>query len=155
MYWGIIVQLSSFLAFVLKTFSFTAQKLKFSIRDFFSKFDQIRKKLQIWSHLLKKSLKTSFFVQFFFDLLGNFSIYLCLAMEKWLSICDTFIWETLNTLCTLQQKPCHSIKNNRKIYVKYFKVEFYSSQTNFENLVLHPSVEACLKRNISIKFFNL
>ena len=91
-------------------------------------------------------------MQFFFDLLGNFSIYLCLAMEKWLSICDTFIWETLNTLCILQQKPCHSIKNNRKIYVKYFKVAFYSSQINFENLVLHPSVEACLKRNISISF---
>ena len=30
--------------------------MKFSITDFFSKCDQIRKKLQIWSHLLKKSL---------------------------------------------------------------------------------------------------
>ena len=39
--------------------------MKFSIKDFFSKCDQIRRKLQIWSHLLKKSLKwkTSFFVQ--------------------------------------------------------------------------------------------
>ena len=34
----------------------TAQKIKFSIKDFFSKCDQIRKKLQFWSHLLKKSL---------------------------------------------------------------------------------------------------
>ena len=34
----------------------TAQKMKFSIKDFFSKCDQIRRKLQIWSHLLKKSL---------------------------------------------------------------------------------------------------
>ena len=34
----------------------TAQKIKFSIKDFFSKCDQIRKKLRIWSHLLKKSL---------------------------------------------------------------------------------------------------
>ena len=31
-------------------------KNKFSIKDFFSKCDQIRKKLQFWSHLLKKSL---------------------------------------------------------------------------------------------------
>ena len=30
--------------------------MKFSIKDFFSKSDQIRRKLQIWSHLLKKSL---------------------------------------------------------------------------------------------------
>ena len=34
----------------------TAQKMKFSIKDFFSKCDQIRRKLGIWSHLLKKSL---------------------------------------------------------------------------------------------------
>ena len=37
-----------------------AQKLKFSIKDFFSKCDQIRRKLRIWSHLLKKSLMESF-----------------------------------------------------------------------------------------------
>ena len=34
----------------------TAQKIKFSIKDFFSKCDQIRRELRIWSHLLKKSL---------------------------------------------------------------------------------------------------
>ena len=35
-------------------FRCTAQKNKFSIKDFFSKCDQIRR--WIWSHLLKKSL---------------------------------------------------------------------------------------------------
>ena len=34
----------------------TAQKMKFSIKDVFSKCDQIRRKLWIWSDLLKKSL---------------------------------------------------------------------------------------------------
>ena len=34
----------------------TVQKMKFSIKDFFSKCEQIRRELQIWSHLLKKSL---------------------------------------------------------------------------------------------------
>ena len=34
----------------------TAQKMMFSIKDFFSKCGQIRGKLQIWSYLLKKSL---------------------------------------------------------------------------------------------------
>ena len=33
----------------------TAQKMKFSIKDFFSKCERIRRKLQIWSYLLKKS----------------------------------------------------------------------------------------------------
>ena len=34
----------------------TAQKMKFSIKDFCSKCEQIRSFLCIWSHLLKKSL---------------------------------------------------------------------------------------------------
>ena len=34
--------------------------MKFSINDFFSKCDQIRRKLWIWSHLLKKSLIENF-----------------------------------------------------------------------------------------------
>ena len=38
----------------------TAQKMKFSIKDFFSKCDQIRRFLRIWSHLLEKSLIESF-----------------------------------------------------------------------------------------------
>ena len=38
----------------------TAQKMKFSIKNFFSKYDQIRSLLQIWSHLLKKSLMENF-----------------------------------------------------------------------------------------------
>ena len=38
----------------------TAQKMKLSIKDFFSKFDQIRRKLRISSHLLKQSLMENF-----------------------------------------------------------------------------------------------
>ena len=38
------------------TSDFNAQKMKFSIKDFFSKCDQICSFLRIWSHLLKKSL---------------------------------------------------------------------------------------------------
>ena len=38
----------------------TAQKMKFSIKDFFSKCDQMRSSLRIWSHLLKKSLMENF-----------------------------------------------------------------------------------------------
>ena len=41
-------------------FRLTAQKMKFSIEDFFNKYDQIRRKLWIWSHLLKKSLMENF-----------------------------------------------------------------------------------------------
>ena len=46
---------------------FTAQKMKSSIKDFFSKWDQIRRKLR-FGHIYwrKPSWKTSFFVQYFF-----------------------------------------------------------------------------------------
>ena len=37
-----------------------AQIMTFSIRDFFSKCDQIRRKIRNWSHLLKKSLMENF-----------------------------------------------------------------------------------------------
>ena len=35
--------------------------MKFSIKDFFSKHNQIRRKLWIWSHLLKNSLMENFY----------------------------------------------------------------------------------------------
>ena len=44
-----------------KFVTLTAQKLKFSIKDFFSKWDQIRSFPWIWSHLLMKSLMKNFF----------------------------------------------------------------------------------------------
>ena len=43
---------------------YTGQKIKFSIKDFFSEYDQVRRKLRIWSHLLKESfMEIFFFVQ--------------------------------------------------------------------------------------------
>ena len=39
---------------------YTAQKIKISIKDLFSKCDQICSFLRIWSHILKKSLMENF-----------------------------------------------------------------------------------------------
>ena len=41
---------------------YTAQKIKSYIKDFFSKCDQIRSFLRIWSGLLKKSLTENFII---------------------------------------------------------------------------------------------
>ena len=43
-----------------KSLGETAQKMKFSIMDFFSKCYQIRNFLRMWLHLLKKSLMEKF-----------------------------------------------------------------------------------------------
>ena len=40
--------------------NYTAQQMKFSIKDFFSRCEQIRGKLRVSSHLLKKSLMKNF-----------------------------------------------------------------------------------------------
>ena len=40
----------------------TAQGMKFPIKDFFNKCDQMRSFLKIWSQLLKKSLMENFIV---------------------------------------------------------------------------------------------
>ena len=40
--------------------NYTAQKMKFSIKNFFSKCDQIRCLLRIWLHLQRKSLMENF-----------------------------------------------------------------------------------------------
>ena len=53
-------------SYVFHTFAFqtriTAQKMKFSIKGFFGKCDQICSFMRIWSHLLKKSLMDKFIV---------------------------------------------------------------------------------------------
>ena len=54
---------------MIKTTWETAQKMKFSNKDFFSKCDQTRSLLLIWSQLLKKSLMENF-------------IFLCSAISK-------------------------------------------------------------------------
>ena len=38
----------------------TAQNMKFSIKDFFSKYDQIHSFLRIWSYLLEKPFMENF-----------------------------------------------------------------------------------------------
>ena len=43
-----------------KIYLYTAQKRKFSIKDLFRKCNQIRRKLQIWSHFLEKPLMEKF-----------------------------------------------------------------------------------------------
>ena len=52
-------------SFFIRSVPYTAQKLKFSIKGFFSKCDQIRRKQRVWSHLLKKSLTLSW--RFLYD----------------------------------------------------------------------------------------
>ena len=57
----------------------TAQKMKISIDDFFSKCDQIRSFLGIWLYLLKRSLMENFI----FCAVWYLEIFSCLGIHKW------------------------------------------------------------------------
>ena len=46
--------------FVPKSTRLTVQKMKFSLKDFFRKYDQIPRKRRFWPHLLKRSLMKNF-----------------------------------------------------------------------------------------------
>ena len=60
--------------------------MKFSIKDLFSKCDQIRRKLRIWSHLLKKSLMENFiFVQWQVNWLVSYVILTQAAVRRYSS----------------------------------------------------------------------
>ena len=48
--------------------------MKFSVKDFFSKCDQIRSFLQIWAHLLKKSLMENVIFYAVYITFFNFSL---------------------------------------------------------------------------------
>ena len=58
--------------------------MKFSIKDFFGKCDQIRKEVRIWSHLPKKFLMESFIfyalslLKFFFTSIYEFFFFSCI-----------------------------------------------------------------------------
>ena len=54
------VNVSKIKQFWLELQQYTAQKMKFSIKDFLSKYEQIRSFLQIWSHLLERSIMENF-----------------------------------------------------------------------------------------------
>ena len=58
--WMAKIVLETFLPLDYDLVIITAQKMKFFIQDFFSKCDQIRTFVGIWSHLLRKSLMKNF-----------------------------------------------------------------------------------------------
>ena len=103
---------SKFLKAFLKI---TAQKMKFSIKDPFSKCDQIRRKLLIWSHLLKNSLMEIFIFlccgcqgfPFIVKLIQTIETNSCSSKSNMLSVCDECVrsqqWkytDNLNQRCS-------------------------------------------------------
>ena len=107
----------------------TAQKIKFSIEDFFNKCDRIRRKLRIWSHLLKK---------FLMENLGAMLIWPTKDQIR-LSMPDSFKNTSPNTRCTLD---CTELfcQSSSSFKVQSSLYSFYKHHVTYKGLVgISPS----------------
>ena len=68
---------------------FTAEKMKSSIKDFFSKCDKIPRLLRIWSRLLKKSLMEKFIFS---------------AVVQWIGYCEIIVFRNKTYSMIISQK---------------------------------------------------
>ena len=119
--------------------SLAAQKLKFSIKDFFGKCDQTRRKLRIWSYLLKKSLMENFTfcavsrswpttvlkIDFFTDILQE----LCLqTFGKYLRQILIFMWNS-----TIREKFNFCFSED---FYKYWSNFYFGRRTECYAIIL-------------------
>ena len=98
-------------------------KMKFSIKDFLRKCDQIRKKIRSWSHLLKKSIIESFI----FCAVQYFILHTKIAVtQDWLSL-------ELQTWCVAQFSTTSTIQKTWKNTLggMFLLVELQARACNF------------------------
>ena len=105
--------------------TFTAQKMKFLVKDFFIKCDQISSFLRIWSHLLKKSLIENF-------------IFCAVITRTYLSL--LFHTHT-HTRARTHTRLCVKIPENFFSLLFHGKISFHFSCNLFQ--VCHPTETTC------------
>ena len=90
----------------------TAQSMKLSIKDFFSKCDQIRSFLWIWTHLLKKSLTRNFIF-----LCSDPSVILVLLLCSDASVILLLVLRVTQSLKMTHSSCSQFFEINRQIYL--------------------------------------
>ena len=103
--------------FLILIAAFTAQKIKFSIKSFFSKCDQILSKLPIWSHLLTKSLMKNFII-------------LCSVPSQ----CEIFFWRRKSGKLSFLDVEV-SQEGNYFVITVYRKPTFTGAFTHFDRFL--------------------
>ena len=109
--------------------------MKFFIRDFFSIYEQIWRKLRIWSHLLKKSLMENFIFVQWIEIICNasfvFKMKSCVlnkfssSVEQSVSIIDYFAHASLTKFCIanifrIKRADIKNMKSFSRFMVKYY-----------------------------------
>ena len=111
-----------------------AQKMNFSTKDFFSKFDQIRRNLRIWSHLLKKS-----FVEKFIFCAVNF-----IFIDK--------TYRRIFWFICLHARYGNYISNHKAIIYRYWSFESFFRNKDWSVTFIKPQIKNCkvLIKNICL-----
>ena len=130
--------------------------MKFSIKDFFSNCDQIRRKLRIWSHLLKKSLMENFIFCAVIKVMFEF------IRKVFFTAITFFSFNVLNVnslkCISLKNQECKvrpKIINNDLFYPFRIKVNICSGNCNSIN---YPYLKECVPdviKNMNLKVFNM
>ena len=111
-----------------------AQKTKFSIKGFCSKCDQIRRRLRIWSHLLKKPLMKNYFLCLAKQSTTESSTFITLVITGGFELRSQL---RLNKNKVTAQKLKFSIKERNPEEILNGKLHFqYSEYQNLENLIV-------------------
>ena len=121
-----------------KSWTFTAKSMKFSINDFFSKYDQIRRKLRIWSRLLKKSLMENFI---FCPVIPLTDVWFCLSFRSFFLYVTDFLWHMFSGI-----PGCNPFNNFAALklfqhYLLFLKSAFLSVIKGF-NLCVNSALKA-------------
>ena len=107
----------SFFYFIACSLNNVAQKMKFSIKDFFSECDEICRKLRILSHLLKKSLMGNFIFSVVKHVVAKNKSYVCWPVEPAINF---IIFWNFSIFCQIflspQVKRCAIITYKHGIY---------------------------------------
>ena len=117
--------------------------MKFSIKDFFSKYDQIRRKLWIWSHLPKKFLMVNVI---FCTLLIQHVVLAVFNMSQWNTMNET----SKSNLFSLfkMEKQTHRIRAVLAWFIFIFLSYYYDNKVllKFGQLNLQITKCFCLTR---------
>ena len=109
--------------------------MKFSIKAFFSKCDQIRRKRRIWSHLLKKSLMKNFVVCAVL-VMNYFYLFLCIKCYKFLNFYAINLHQVIYTTkhyesqSFLKSQPYLPKACLRKFFWLWFDITLFSKRTS-------------------------
>ena len=129
--------------------------MTFSIRDFFSKYDQIRSFLRVWSRLLKNFLMENFIFVYCLSRTG-FRIFKkidasCEGYAHFTKYAKTIVFHPILTRISVQSP--YSLRTTKKIPLFWMKQEFFKTIFFPSRMIEWNNVDHSLRNSPSVSAF--